>query len=287
MFDHKVAIKNHDKTSGIININLFRKLFKRNWLLITLIVFLGGSVVLAFRLLQPPTYVKGILISLSLPSYQEDIIHADELRAIIQDLNGMIERDAKDVMVAKGIYSESDIEDCTGIYCISAKSKEGIFTLVIKSKSKESIPHLASDTVKHLNGYPIISDRIQKQMDLLNHQIELFQSAVKNSEELKKTFMDLMKSKSPIDLSFNIVNVERSIREMRTELDNIQKRTELFKGFEIISSLDVPPNIEGFGFFKNIFAAVLISFFIGIIIAFFRSRDLFVQDKGKYDKNSD
>jgi hypothetical protein len=195
--------------------------------------------------LQPPIYVKGILISL--PSYQEDIIHADELRAIIRDLNGMIERDAKDIMVAKGIYSESDIEDCVGIFCVSAKDKEGIFTLVIKSKSQETISNIARDTVKHLNTYPIISDRIQKQMVLLKHQIVLFQTAVKNSEELKNTFMELVKSENPIDISFNIVNVERSIREMKTELDHIQKKTELFKGFEIISSLDVPPSIEGFG----------------------------------------
>lgn len=285
MHDQRLAQKSPVKEPGILSADLLWILFKKNWILIGFIVFLGGCVVVGIRLLKPPTYVKGILISL--PSYQENIIHADELRTIIRDLNGMIERDAKDILVAKGIYSEADVEDCVGIYCITAKDKEGIFALSIKSKREENIPNIARDTVNHLNNYPIISDRIQKQMDLLNHQIELFQTAVKNSEELKKTFMDLMKSKSPIDLSFNIVNVERSIREMKTELDHIQKRTELFKGFEIISNLDVPPNIEGFGFFKNISTAVLISFFIGIIIAFFRSRDLFVQDKGKYDKNSD
>ena len=285
MRDQRLTKTSPVKAPSIINADLLWKVFKKNWILIAFLVFLGGCVVTAIRLLKPPTYVKGILISL--PSFQQEIIHADELRTIIRDLNSMIELDAKDIMVAKGIYSESDIEDCIGIYCVSAKDKEGIFTLAIKSKREENIPNIVRDTVKHLNNYPIISDRIQKQMVLLNHQIELFQTAVKNSEDLKNTFMELVESKNPIDISFNIVNVERSIREMRTELDHIQKKTELFKGFEIISNLDVPPSLEGFGFFKHITTAVLISFFIGIIIAFFRSRYLFVPEKGKYDKNSD
>jgi len=285
MHDQRLTKTSPVKAPSIINADLFWRVFKKNWILIAFIVFLGGCVVTAIRLLKPPTYVKGILISL--PSFQQDIIHADELRTIIRDLNSMIELDAKDIMVAKGIFSESDIEDCIGIYCVSAKDKEGIFTLAIKSKREENIPNIVRDTVKHLNNYPIISDRIQKQMVLLNHQIELFQTAVKNSEDLKNTFMELVESKNPIDISFNIVNVERSIREMRTELDHIQKKTELFKGFEIISNLDVPPSLEGFGFFKHITTAVLISFFIGIIIAFFRSRYLFFPEKGKYNKNSD
>jgi len=235
--------------------------------LIGLFVILGMIVVAAVWYLRGPIYVKGLLISL--PDYQENIIHADELRTIISDLNGMVERDAKDMMVEKGIFSQADIEDITGIFCITAKGEEGIFTLVIKSRIEENIPNIARDVAKHLNDHPIIKDRIEKQINLLNHQIELYSSAVNNAEELKITFFDTIKAGRTVDLGFNVVDIEQSIRDMKMELEDLQRKTELFKGFEIISNVEVPPNTEGFGLFRSLGMSILISLFVGVIVAIF------------------
>lgn len=258
---------NKDLGLNIFDLKNLWAVIKDKKYLIGAIVLFGVFVVAAVWFLRGTIYVKGILISL--PDYQENIIHADELRTIISDLNGMVERDAKDMLVEKGIFSQADIEDITGIFCITAKGEEGIFTLVIKSRSQDNIANVARDVTKHLNDYPIIKDRIEKQITLLNHQIELYSSAVNNAQDLKATFFDTIKTGRAVDLGFNVVDIEQSIRDMKMELEDLQRKTELFKGFENISNLDVPPQPEGFGIFRSLGISILISLFIGIIIAIF------------------
>lgn len=259
--------KKEDLGLNIFDLKNLWTVIKDKKFLIGSFVILGMIVVAAVWFLKGPIYVKGILISL--PDYQENIIHADELRTIISDLNGMVERDAKDMLVEKGIFSQADIEDITGIFCITAKGEEGIFTLVIKSKIQENIPNIARDVAKHLNDHPIIKDRIEKQINLLNHQIELYSSAVNNAQELKTTFFDTIRTGRTVDLGFNVVDIEQSIRDMKMELEDLQRKTELFKGFEIISNVEVPPNTEGFGLFRSLGMSILISLFVGVIVAIF------------------
>jgi len=259
--------KKEDLGLNIFDLRNLWAVIKEKKYLIGAIVLLGVFVVVAAWFLRDTIYVKGILISL--PDYQENIIHADELRTIISDLNGMVERDAKDMMVEKGIFAQADIEDITGIFCAAAKGEEGIFTLVIKSKSQDNIANVARDVAYHLNDHPIIKDRIEKQINLLNNQIELCSSAVNNAQELKATFFDTIKTGRAVDLGFNVVDIEQSIRDMKMELEDLQRKTELFKGFEIISNLDVPSEPEGFGIFRSLGISILISLFIGIIVAIF------------------
>lgn len=267
MSNESSSQRKNEQNSTILDLNSLWFALKSRKLMIGIIVLIGLIIMSTVGFLRKPVYVKGTLISI--PYYKKSIVNSAEIIAMIQDVGALIERDAKDILVQKGVFREEDIDSILGIYCPAADMTEETFILAIKSQREENIPNIARDTIRYLNSNEIISARIEEQKSLMSKQVEFFKTAVTNAEALKTTFLELSRKEIPLDLSFNVVEIEKTIRDMKLELENIQKELTLFKGFEMISTLDAPPKRTSFNFPRNIIIGGAIFLFLGIIIALF------------------
>jgi len=84
---------------------------------------------------------------------------------------------------------------------------------------------------------------------------------------MRATFIDLAQKGEKVELSFNLAQLDKTILDMKTKLRKYQQQLDLFKGFEIISDLDVPPDRTGFNYPRNLVLGFLISLFLGILVA--------------------
>jgi len=252
---------------NLINLDLrsLWEVLKSNKMLIAIVVLIGLFVNIAAGFLIKPEYTKRIVISL--PVSEHFAFQTAEIRPIIQDINSMIELDRKDILIKDQVFSAEDLEGILGVLITDISQETGIYLVVIKSRREENIPNVARGVIQYLKSHEYFSTRVEKQRILLNKQIELFQMAVDNAESLKATFLDLIKKENPLDLSFNVADIAKTIRDMKIELENTQKEMALFKEMEIISRLDSPPDRETYNFVRNSIVGVTLSLFLGVVIA--------------------
>lgn len=241
------------------------EILKKRKMLIVAVVLIGLLVNIAAAFLIRPEYTKRIVISL--PVGEHFGFQVAEIRPIIQDINSMIELGRKEILVENKVFSAEDLEGIQEVAFTDINQEKGIYVILIRSRREENIPQVARGVIRYLESHEYFSTRIEKQRMLLNKQLELFQTAVDNAESLKATFMDLIRRESPLDLSFNVADIDKTIRDMKVELENAQKELALFKEMEVISRLDSPPDRASYDLIRNSIVGVTLSLFLGIVIA--------------------
>jgi len=144
--------------------------------------------------------------------------------------------------------------------------------IVIEIKDPTLIVSIKDGIVGYLNRNEYYKERITLTRTNMIRRKQGMQAKITEIDEFKNILTEQIKSGEMNNLGFNPMVMERDVINLRQELNDIEDRIQLLRGFEVvvepfISAKPVKPKK-----ILNMAVAGIISLFIGILLAFFMER---------------
>jgi len=248
--------QNREYNDEINLYDFWKVIVKRKKLIIGLfIVIVVSTAIVSF--LMPDIYRgKAVLF----------VIPAEEITAKeITDLIGKVDREKRLSIMPKSYPNVTDIKFNT------IKDSNNKIIVTIDAKKMDDIPRALSEVVDYFNNMDIIKSKVSRSKAIALKQSVELSDLIKSSPDLLSTSNKLFKAGKLSTMGFNPIEISKKIVETKIELLAVEQQLSRLNkgGIEIavqlyISNKRVSPKI-----LKNVILAGMLSFLLGIFLAFF------------------
>ncbi len=270
--------KQNEQYDDEINLyDLWKVIAKRKMLIIGLLIVIVGFT--AIGSFMTPNIYRGeaiLLINLDhinnldkqinnpgkqINNLESRIIDAQEITAML----GNIDK-AELLRMAPKLYS-----NVTQVKMNVIKNSQDKVKVTIESKKIDDIPRALSEVLGYLNNMEIIKSTVSREKAKLIMQSSELSDLIKSSPDLLATYRKLFEAGKLSTMGFNLVDVGKSIIDMKTELLEIDQMILRLNngGVEIATQLNISDNPVSPKILRKIIFAGIISLLLGIFLAFF------------------
>jgi capsular polysaccharide biosynthesis protein len=140
---------------------------------------------------------------------------------------------------------------------------------VINIEDPTLIVSIKDGIMGYLNQNKYVSERINLTRKSLMRRKKAMQAKINEIDDFKNILTEQIKSGKRNNLGFNPMLMESDVMNLRQELNDIEDRIQLLKGFEVVVEPFIPTNPVKPKKILNMAVAGIISLFLGVLIAFF------------------
>lgn len=148
------------------------------------------------------------------------------------------------------------------------KSSRDKLKVTIEARRIEDIQRAISVLAEYIGNHPIFKRKIEQEREKLLKQAEEISKNIKASEDMLKSFKELLKTGKLVPVGFNPIDLNKGISNLKIEKIVVGHAIENLKGVEVlkqnVSSKPIKPRIA-----RNAILAGIIAIFIGILLTSF------------------
>ncbi len=223
--------------------------------------------------LMTPVYRSSFIIKVPTitpsPTKEMPIISTTETERLIKSLNDLRNEESFKDLSEKLLIKEEKARQIASLKAKTLRNEKHSVEISLDVHNPVLIKEISDGIMKFLNQNQYVIDKISSERDRLINLKEEFEPRIKEMERVKNAIIEQIRKQGMKNLSFNPVEMERELINLKQRLMDIEKNSKLIKGFEILSEPVIPKKPVKPKKALNIAIAGITSLFFGIFLAFF------------------
>ena len=249
-------------------------ILKKKSLIISSIFLITVFAAAIISFIITPVYRSSIVIKGPVTSYnitpQASVISTDESGKLINVLiNAVEEKNTAELSSLLKISDNNAKQIVSFDTILPTDPLKNFIEIIIEVEDPSLIATIKDGIIRYLNENKYVNERITLIKTNLNRRKQEMHDKINEIVKFKNILTKQIKSGKVNNLGFNPMLMERDIINLRQELNDIEDKIHLLRGFEVVVEPFIPKNPAKPKKIQNMAVAGIISLFFGVLVAFF------------------